>query len=389
MSSTVSKVVCVECGEEVANSWMIKHILKCHSGLSLFDQAMIHQKSSLKDASVKIQYMPEEFLKELFVRESVQDLRGYNAVAYKYAQKINNFCRMIEQYRELELEDIDVFFGPYLEYKKEHPAVNTSFELAKIACTNHPEQTNDFYEKVIKPRNPYTGHGSELSPWSKDFKAYQGMDDNEKRRMIRQRVFCKDREDFDELKKNSNCTLEYYMNKGMSKEEAKVALKERQSTFSLKKCIEKYGEEEGTRRFKERQEKWMNNLPKSNYSQISQKLFWAIYNQLSDKLKNDCRFATNDNGIKNDHVNKEYMFELPDSYAKLDFYIPSLKCWIEFDGDYWHGEKRGNQERDKNREEAIKKAMPSIKLKRVSERDFKAAPESIISECVEWINSLM
>ena len=294
---------------------------------------------------------------------------------------------MIEQYRELELEDIDVFFGPYLEYKKEHPAVNTSFELAKIACTNHPEQTNDFYEKVIKPRNPYTGHGSELSPWSKDFKAYQGMDDNEKRRMIRQRVFCKDREDFDELKKNSNCTLEYYMNKGMSKEEAKVALKERQSTFSLKKCIEKYGEEEGTRRFKERQEKWMNNLPKSNYSQISQKLFWAIYNQLSDKLKNDCRFATNDNGIKNDHVNKEYMFELPDSYAKLDFYIPSLKCWIEFDGDYWHGEKRGNQERDKNREEAIKKAMPSIKLKRVSERDFKAAPESIISECVEWINS--
>lgn len=387
MSSTISKVVCVECGEEVANSCMIKHILKCHSNLSLFDQAMIHQNCCLKDASVKIQYMPEEFLKKLFVRENIQDLREYNAAAYKYAQKINNFCRMIEQYRALELDDVEVFFGPYLEYKKDHPMVNTSFELAKIACINHPEQTDEFYEKVIKPRNPYTGHGSELSPWSKDFKAYQGMDDNEKRKMIRQRVFCKDREDFDELKKNHNCTLEYYMNKGMSEEEAKAALKERQSTFSLKKCIEKYGEEEGTKRFKERQEKWMNNLPKSNYSQISQKLFWAIYNQLSDKLKNDCRFATNDNGIKNDHVNKEYMFELPDSYAKLDFYIPSLKCWIEFDGDYWHGEKRGNQERDKNREEAIKKAMPSIKLKRVSERDFKAAPELIISECVEWINS--
>ena len=387
MSSTISKVVCVECGEEVANSWMIKHILKCHSGLSLFEQAMIHQNSSLKDASIKIQYMPEEFLKELFVKENVQDLRIYNAVAYKYAQKINNFCRMIDQYRVLELADVEVFFGPYLEYKNEHPMVNTSFELAKIACTNYPEQFDDFYEKVIKPRNPYTGHGSELSPWSKDFKSYQGMDDNEKRKMIRQRVFCKDRNDFNELKKNCNCTLEYYMNKGMSEEEAKVALKERQSTFSLKKCIEKYGEEEGTRRFKERQEKWMNNLPKSNYSKISQKLFWAIYNKLPDNLKIDCKFATNDNGIKNDHVNKEYMFELPDSYAKLDFYIPSLKCWIEFDGDYWHGEKRGNQERDRKREEAIKKAMPDIKLKRVSERDFNANPESIISECVEWINS--
>lgn len=81
------------------------------------------------------------------------------------------------------------------------------------------------------------------------------------------------------------------------------------------------------------------------------------------------------------------MFELNESYAKLDFYIPSLKCWIEFDGDYWHGEARGNQERDRKREEAIKKAMPDIKLKRVSERDFNANPELIISECVEWINS--
>ena len=300
--STCVKVVCSECGEEVANSWMIKHILKCHSGLSLFEQAMIHQNSSLNDSAVKIQYMPEEFLKKLFVRENIQDLKEYNAVAYKYAQKINNFCRMIEQYRTLEAVDVEVFFGPYLEYKKDHPAVNTSFELAKIACTNHSEQTDDFYEKVIKPRNPYTGHGSELSPWSKDFKSYQGMTDSEKRKMIRQRVFCKDREDFDELKKNCNCTLEYYLNKGMCEEEAKVALKERQSTFSLKKCIEKYGEEEGIRRFKERQEKWLKSLdtPENrekikqgqlkgflsatsrNYSIIAMNLFRKIISLISD-----------------------------------------------------------------------------------------------------------
>ena len=35
--------------------------------------------------------------------------------------------------------------------------------------------------------------------------------------------------------------------------------------------------------------------------------------------------------------------------------------------------------------EAIKKAMPDIKLKRVSERDFKENPELIIDECVKWI----
>lgn len=74
--SISSKVICSECGEEVANSWMIKHILKCHSESSLFDQAMIHQKSSMNDSAVKIQYMPEEFLKKLFVRENIQDLRN-------------------------------------------------------------------------------------------------------------------------------------------------------------------------------------------------------------------------------------------------------------------------------------------------------------------------
>lgn len=54
--------------------------------------------------------------------------------------------------------------------------------------------------------------------------------------------------------------IEYYINQGMSLKEAKQALKERQTTFTLEKCIEKYGKEEGTRRFNERQEKWKHSL---------------------------------------------------------------------------------------------------------------------------------
>lgn len=46
----------------------------------------------------------------------------------------------------------------------------------------------------------------------------------------------------------------------MTEEEAKIALKESQTTFSLKKCIEKYGEIEGTKRWEERQDKWQNTL---------------------------------------------------------------------------------------------------------------------------------
>ena len=380
----MERLVCINCKKEVPITAMINHLKKEHCNLSLYEQVLIHQKS-LTTAKIKIKYVVNEFIEVLLKETGIDDLKTYAKQIYVYGEKFNSFCDMIVKYRDVELQDIDIFFHMYLPYKKEHPKDVNSFALAEIVCHNHSDQVKDFYEKVLLVRNAYTGHGGELSPWSKKFKSYQGMSDEEKQKAIRQKVFCKDRDDFDELKKNSNCTLDYYLARGMSEEEAKKALKERQSTFSLKKCIEKYGEEEGTKRFKERQEKWMSNLPKSNYSQISQKLFWAIYNQLPKEIKNECKFATNDNGIRNDHVNKEFMFELNETYAKLDFYIPSLKCWIEFDGDYWHGEARGNQERDRKREEAIKKVMPSIKLKRVSERDFKENPELIIDECVEWI----
>ena len=50
--------------------------------------------------------------------------------------------------------------------------------------------------------------------------------------------------------------LQYYIDKGMNKKEAKEALSERQRTFTLDKCISKYGEVEGTRIFEERQCKW-------------------------------------------------------------------------------------------------------------------------------------
>lgn len=46
----------------------------------------------------------------------------------------------------------------------------------------------------------------------------------------------------------------------MSEEEAKIALRERQATFTLEKCIKRHGLEEGTRRFNERQDKWQNTL---------------------------------------------------------------------------------------------------------------------------------
>ena len=62
--------------------------------------------------------------------------------------------------------------------------------------------------------------------------------------------------------------IQYFIDKGLTKDEAKIALKERQTTFSLKKCIMKYGEIEGTKRWKERQIKWQNTLNSKSEEEI-------------------------------------------------------------------------------------------------------------------------
>jgi hypothetical protein len=202
------------------------------------------------------------------------------------------------------------------------------------------------------------------------------------------------------LNGTSNTTLEYYLNQGMNEDEAKLALRKRQSTFSLEKCIEKYGEAEGIKRFKERQEKWLNTLNtpenieilinaringfkasnKKYYSKISQELFDFIRNRLvgSNKIAlQEIFYATN---------NGEFVVCCNNTKAPmLDFYIPSLNKWIEFDGDFWHGEKFNINNKDKDREKLIFEAMPGIQLKRIKERDYKKNPEKVINECVDWI----
>lgn len=67
--------------------------------------------------------------------------------------------------------------------------------------------------------------------------------------------------EFNQQKLEKNSTrLEYWIKKGFSIEEAIQKQKERQSTFSMQKCIERYGEEKGKQVFEARQKKWQATL---------------------------------------------------------------------------------------------------------------------------------
>jgi len=99
--------------------------------------------------------------------------------------------------------------------------------------------------------------------------------------------------------------LVYWTNMGYTEEEAIKLRSKRQSTFSLSKCIEKYGEEEGVKRFNDRQLKWQKSLSsggnlKIGYSAISQKLFYEILDHYDVIDKAEIFFATH---------NKEYVLE--------------------------------------------------------------------------------
>lgn len=71
---------------------------------------------------------------------------------------------------------------------------------------------------------------------------------------------AKREKDFSQYAKCYNNRIEYWLDKGYSLEEALEKLTKRQSTFSLEKCIKKYGETEGLVKFYKRQEKWQKSL---------------------------------------------------------------------------------------------------------------------------------
>lgn len=211
----------------------------------------------------------------------------------------------------------------------------------------------------------------------------------------------------DRKEKDSNfCLLpsqkQYWINKGFNEEDACQKLKERQQTFTKEKLVEKLGEESGLARWKERQDKWintLNNKPKEEreriarakmgngrgYSKISQILFNRICEKLPFTGKIYYATRKNDDIIVNDITDHfEYMVidDNKDNVYFLDFYIPLIKYCIEFDGDYWHGEKMGNKEREVIRENEIKERISDITIIHVKERDYKTNPEKIINELV-------
>lgn len=156
-------------------------------------------------------------------------------------------------------------------------------------------------------------------------------------------------------------SLEYYLKKGMTLERAKESLKERQTTFTIEKCIAKYGKEEGIKKYEERQSKWLktlDNLPNNikteinrkrkealeryqrsaefriGYSKISQTFAEKTYGILKELFNidyKDVHYATH-------NFNKEYYLITDNKFKLYDFAIVNneFKIIIEYHGIAFH-----------------------------------------------------
>jgi hypothetical protein len=189
--------------------------------------------------------------------------------------------------------------------------------------------------------------------------------------------------------------IEGWIKLGYSEEEAKIKLKTHQSTFSLKKCIEKYGLEEGTNRWKERQEQWQNTLNSKSIEEITKinkskirksgaisKFEQDLVNTLLETLDIETQFMLSRN-------NKRYLYDIR--------YKNKL---IEFNGTYWHCDPRYYEEnyfrkeskifaRDVWNNDRIKSDVANengFDLLVIWESDFKNDKNKEIEKCIKFLS---
>ena len=242
-----------------------------------------------------------------------------------------------------------------------------------IAQTN---SVNPNKKRFTSENNPGTAHGGRLSPFSRNFVAYDNLTNAEKD-SIRYKLSKKAGET---MSNNQTCAQSrvYWTNQGYTEDEAIAILKTK--CFSLDWCIEKYGEEEGRKRWANRQEKWLSNYKKQNYSNISQDLFRRLENQLRC-FDLHLYFATNGE----EGVNNEYKLRINDKVICPDFYIDEIKLIIEFDGSYWHNPEKfaAVVENDLFKTQLLESNR--YKVLRVKENDYRKNPIMEYNKCLSVI----
>jgi hypothetical protein len=232
-------------------------------------------------------------------------------------------------------------------------------------------------DRVKGENNPAYQHDGKFSPFSEKY--IHGTKNIEE---------VKEKAKKNKTKDKDNTQIEYYLKKTDGNLKlAQEKLSERQSTFSLEKCISIHGKEIGKQIWSKRQEKWLKSFPKTNFSKVSQELFWEITKQLESL--NDIYFAQLDKNKCKDESGKnyEYILNLYNITIKPDFIDMKNKKVIEFDGEYWRA-VRGKKysfiiEKDKSKD--IELMNSGFKILRIEEKSYRKDKQGTIEQCLNFL----
>ncbi|MFW6009078.1 MAG: hypothetical protein ACOCP8_07435, partial [archaeon] len=197
-----------------------------------------------------------------------------------------------------------------------------------------------------------------------------------------------------ELYKDVNTTqIGYWLKKGYSEDESKNKIKERQRTFTLDKCIEKYGYEKGVDIYNDRNRKWSDKMKEmyinGEYVRHGTDFVSKIENDFVSYIRE--KLNLDDNKIIRQHILKiNRVYNLDFKYGKKI---------IEFFGDYLHSNPKIYESDYFNKSKQmyaseiweydnrkIKDLETKYDVLVIWESEYKEEPEKILKKCKEFLN---
>lgn len=273
---------------------------------------------------------------------------------------------------------------------------NITLEEAQKILADRTARHTESWQKTIKEKSESDpNYMKRMTGYSKDSYIARGYSEEEadrKAKEIGKKVsssqieWNKNSANKELIKKTRWNNVQYWIEKGMSHEEAVAEIAKRQ-VRDLAFFQKKYGMEEGKKHWMSKIEKWSQNFQKRCWSQASQNLFSRLYEFLTDEDKHTVRFATlnpETGEIKDVKRNFETRLFLGDRIVLPDFIIGNKI--IEFDGVYWHGKNKidsGKTDREKKRDELLIKN--GFDVLHINELDWYKNPEEVINKCKAFI----
>jgi G:T-mismatch repair DNA endonuclease (very short patch repair protein) len=197
--------------------------------------------------------------------------------------------------------------------------------------------------------------------------------------------------------------LDYWMREtNGNEEEAKILLKERQTTFSLDKCVKKYGEE-GYKIWQKRQDKWQETLCSKSVEEIEIINYKKVINGKASKISQDLFCKLNESDACFHSQYGEFGIRLNSNRIVYPDFILGNRI-IEFYGDFWHANPNNHNGEDyvrnisktsiprkakdiwqKDKERISQLEELGYKVMIVWENDYRKEPKRIIKQCKDFL----